>query len=102
MLLQISFGYQTNSSDCLSVQEIIHKYIKTSGNGNNHAALASTSGELTWEKPVYSDFQILSRYKFNDFLRRKHMLLTHNCLNKLVFHCKLMEGSKLSFCSFVY
>ncbi|ONM06046.1 uncharacterized protein [Zea mays] len=42
-------------------QEIIHKYIKTSGNGNNHAAIASTSGELTWEKPIYSDFQILSR-----------------------------------------
>jgi hypothetical protein len=53
----------------LSVQEIIHKYIKTSGNGNNHAAIASTSGELTWEKPIYSDFQILSRYNFNDCLR---------------------------------
>ncbi|ONM06042.1 hypothetical protein ZEAMMB73_Zm00001d032781 [Zea mays] len=44
-----------------SGKEIIHKYIKTSGNGNNHAAIASTSGELTWEKPIYSDFQILSR-----------------------------------------
>ncbi|WVZ59206.1 hypothetical protein U9M48_009392 [Paspalum notatum var. saurae] len=41
-------------------QEIIHKYIKTSGKGNKHAALASTSGELTWEKPIYSDFHILS------------------------------------------
>ncbi|CAN6310891.1 unnamed protein product [Urochloa humidicola] len=42
-------------------QEIIHKYIKTSGRGNKHAALASISGELTWEKPIYSDFQVLSR-----------------------------------------
>ncbi|CAM0146055.1 unnamed protein product [Urochloa decumbens] len=42
-------------------QEIIHKYIKTSGRGNKHAALASISGELTWDKPIYSDFQVLSR-----------------------------------------
>ncbi|TVU30450.1 hypothetical protein EJB05_22074 [Eragrostis curvula] len=42
-------------------QEIIHKYIRTSGKGNKHAALASTSGELTWEKPIYSDFLVLSR-----------------------------------------
>ncbi|PAN47012.1 hypothetical protein PAHAL_9G204200 [Panicum hallii] len=42
-------------------QEIIYKYIKTSGKGNKHAALASISGELTWEKPIYSDFQVLSR-----------------------------------------
>uniref|UniRef100_A0A0E0M8E5 2-oxoadipate dioxygenase/decarboxylase n=1 Tax=Oryza punctata TaxID=4537 RepID=A0A0E0M8E5_ORYPU len=42
-------------------QDIIHKYIRTSGKGNKHATLASTSGELTWEKPIYSDFQVLSR-----------------------------------------
>ncbi|RCV42630.1 hypothetical protein SEVIR_9G230300v4 [Setaria viridis] len=42
-------------------QEIIHKYIRTSGKGNKHAALASISGELTWETPIYSDFQVLSR-----------------------------------------
>ncbi|KAK3157717.1 hypothetical protein QOZ80_2AG0127000 [Eleusine coracana subsp. coracana] len=42
-------------------QEIMHKYIKTSGKGNKHAALASISGELTWEKPIYSDFLVLSR-----------------------------------------
>jgi hypothetical protein len=43
-------------------QDIIQKYIRTSGKGNKHATLASTSGELTWEKPIYSDFQVLSRY----------------------------------------
>ncbi|KAF6983334.1 hypothetical protein CFC21_001542 [Triticum aestivum] len=42
-------------------QEIIRKYIKTSANGNKYAVLASTFGELTWEKPTYSDFQVLSR-----------------------------------------
>ncbi|KAF0929810.1 hypothetical protein E2562_025948 [Oryza meyeriana var. granulata] len=42
-------------------QDIIHKYIRTSCKGNKHATLASTSGELTWEKPIYSDFQVLSR-----------------------------------------
>lgn len=42
-------------------QDIIQKYIRTSGKGNKHATLASTSGELTWEKPIYSDFQVLSR-----------------------------------------
>ncbi|RLN39747.1 hypothetical protein C2845_PM01G40430 [Panicum miliaceum] len=42
-------------------QEIIHKYIRTCGKGNKHAALASISGELTWGKPIYSDFQVLSR-----------------------------------------
>nr|CAD1843083.1 unnamed protein product [Ananas comosus var. bracteatus] len=46
------------SSQC---QEVIRKYIKTSGSGHKHAVLASTSGCLTWEKPIYSDYQILSR-----------------------------------------
>lgn len=42
-------------------QEIICKYVKTSGRGNKYSVLASTYGELTWEKPIYSDFQVLSR-----------------------------------------
>lgn len=42
-------------------QEIIRKYVKMSGNGNKYAALASTLGCLTWERPVYSDYQQLSR-----------------------------------------
>ncbi|XP_020096990.1 uncharacterized protein LOC109716090 [Ananas comosus] len=46
------------SSQC---QEVIRKYIETSGSGHKHAVLASTSGCLTWEKPIYSDYQILSR-----------------------------------------
>uniref|UniRef100_A0A804KQZ8 2-oxoadipate dioxygenase/decarboxylase n=1 Tax=Musa acuminata subsp. malaccensis TaxID=214687 RepID=A0A804KQZ8_MUSAM len=40
-------------------QEVIRKYIK--GHGYEHAALASTLGCLTWEKPSYSDYQLLSR-----------------------------------------
>lgn len=42
-------------------QEIIRKYIKTSGSGNKYAAVASTLGTLTWQKPFYSDYQNLSR-----------------------------------------
>uniref|UniRef100_A0ACD5X2S6 Uncharacterized protein n=1 Tax=Avena sativa TaxID=4498 RepID=A0ACD5X2S6_AVESA len=42
-------------------QEIVRKYIKSSAKGNKYAVLATTSGELTWEKPIYSDFQALSR-----------------------------------------
>lgn len=56
------FCSQTHLCGCFSVQDIIQKYIRTSGKGNKHATLASTSGELTWEKPIYSDFQVLSRY----------------------------------------
>lgn len=44
------------------MQEVIRKYINTSGGGYEHAALASTLGCLNWEKPSYSDFQLLSRY----------------------------------------
>ncbi|XP_058105246.1 uncharacterized protein LOC131248803 isoform X2 [Magnolia sinica] len=43
------------------VQEVIRKYTKTSGSGNKHAALASALGSLTWGKPLYSDYQQLSR-----------------------------------------
>ncbi|ONK70800.1 uncharacterized protein A4U43_C04F1670 [Asparagus officinalis] len=42
-------------------QEIIRKYVKISGNGNKYAALASTLGHLTWEKPIFSDYQQLAR-----------------------------------------
>ncbi|KAK1265223.1 hypothetical protein QJS04_geneDACA023138 [Acorus gramineus] len=42
-------------------QEVIRKYTNISGSGNKHAALASALGSLTWEKPLYSDYQQLSR-----------------------------------------
>ena len=41
-------------------QEIIKKYTASSGNGNQYAALASSLGLLTWEKPSYSEFQELA------------------------------------------
>lgn len=47
------------------VQEIIRKYTGISGSGNKHAALASALGSLTWEKPLYSEFQQLARYFFS-------------------------------------
>lgn len=42
-------------------QKIIEKYTKLSGNGFVHAALSSALGCLTWEKPSYSEFQLLAR-----------------------------------------
>lgn len=42
-------------------QEIIRKYVRMSGKGNKYAALASTLGCLTWDKPIYSDYQHLSK-----------------------------------------
>jgi hypothetical protein len=44
------------------MQEIIRKYTESSGNGKKYAALASTLGHLTWDKPLYSEFQQLARY----------------------------------------
>lgn len=44
------------------MQEVIRKYTKISPSGNKYAALASALGSLTWEKPLYSDYQQLSRY----------------------------------------
>ncbi|XP_022726705.1 uncharacterized protein LOC111282733 [Durio zibethinus] len=41
-------------------QEIIRKYTEKSGSGNKYAALASAMGSLTWEKPLYSEFQQLA------------------------------------------
>ncbi|KAJ3694123.1 hypothetical protein LUZ60_009603 [Juncus effusus] len=42
-------------------QEVIRKYIKASGIGNKYAALASMCGGLTWAKPSFSDYKVLSR-----------------------------------------
>ncbi|KAG5521149.1 hypothetical protein RHGRI_033636 [Rhododendron griersonianum] len=42
-------------------QEIIRKYTQISGSGYKHAALSSALGSLTWEKPLYSEFQLLAR-----------------------------------------
>ncbi|KAF3431410.1 hypothetical protein FNV43_RR26141 [Rhamnella rubrinervis] len=42
-------------------QEIIRKYTEVSGSGHKHASLASSLGSLTWEKPLYSEFQQLAR-----------------------------------------
>ncbi|EXB63816.1 hypothetical protein L484_021088 [Morus notabilis] len=42
-------------------QRIITKYTGLSGTANKHAALASALGSLTWEKPLYSEFQQLAR-----------------------------------------
>ncbi|KAG2707276.1 hypothetical protein I3843_05G128900 [Carya illinoinensis] len=42
-------------------QEIIRKYTDISSCGNEHAALASALGSLTWEKPLFSEFQQLAR-----------------------------------------
>ncbi|XP_059648893.1 2-oxoadipate dioxygenase/decarboxylase, chloroplastic-like [Cornus florida] len=42
-------------------QDIIKKYIENSSSGNKHAVLASALGSLTWEKPLYSEFQQLAR-----------------------------------------
>ncbi|XVF03397.1 hypothetical protein REPUB_Repub04eG0257700 [Reevesia pubescens] len=41
-------------------QEIIKKYTGKSGSGNKYTALASALGSLTWEKPLYSEFQQLA------------------------------------------
>ncbi|KAI4314211.1 hypothetical protein L6164_027145 [Bauhinia variegata] len=41
-------------------QEIIRKYTKTSGDGYKYAALASSLGLLTWERPLYSEFKQLA------------------------------------------
>ncbi|OIW04733.1 hypothetical protein TanjilG_08616 [Lupinus angustifolius] len=41
-------------------QDIIKKYTGSSGKGNKYAALASSLGLLTWEKPLYSEFQQLA------------------------------------------
>ncbi|KAI4384243.1 hypothetical protein MLD38_002423 [Melastoma candidum] len=42
-------------------QEIIRRYVGISGNGYEHAALASAVGALTWGKPLRSEFQQLAK-----------------------------------------
>lgn len=46
----------------LYMQEIIKKYTKISASGNKYATLASATGSLTWGRPLYIDYQQLSRY----------------------------------------
>ncbi|KAJ7953754.1 Plant/T7N9-9 protein [Quillaja saponaria] len=41
-------------------QAIIRRYTETSGSGYKHTALASALGNLTWEKPLFSEFQQLA------------------------------------------
>lgn len=81
-------------------QEIIRKYTKTSGSGNKYAALASSLGSLTWEKPLCSDYQQLSReseyaawtlvngYAVNHVTISTHWLKSHirsiKCLNQFI------------------
>ncbi|XP_039064320.1 uncharacterized protein LOC120209351 [Hibiscus syriacus] len=43
----------------LPTREIIRKYTEKYGCGNKYAALASALVSLTWEKPLYSEFQQL-------------------------------------------
>lgn len=42
-------------------KEIIKKYTEMSGEGKKHAALASALGSLTWQKPLFSEFQQLAK-----------------------------------------
>ncbi|KAJ6904003.1 hypothetical protein NC651_021228 [Populus alba x Populus x berolinensis] len=70
-------------------QEIIEKYIETSGSGYKHATLASALGSLTWKKPFFSDFQQLAKeseyaawtlvngYALNHVTISTHRLETH-------------------------
>lgn len=55
----------------LSTQEVIRKYVKTSGPGYKYASLASMFGGLTWEKPSFSDYQVLARYISSSFFITK-------------------------------
>ncbi|TKY69727.1 hypothetical protein E2542_SST06009 [Spatholobus suberectus] len=70
-------------------QEIIRKYTELSGDGNKYAALASSLGHLTWEKPLYSEFQqlaseseyaawtLVNGYAVNHVTISTHRLKTH-------------------------
>ncbi|XP_057949810.1 uncharacterized protein LOC131144893 [Malania oleifera] len=92
----------------LQAQEIIRKYIKISCNGNNHAALASALGSLTWEKPLYSEFQQLAReseyaawtlvngYAVNHVTISTHRLKTHLRNIKSLNHFIEENGFKLN------
>ncbi|MCL7043882.1 hypothetical protein MKW94_027575, partial [Papaver nudicaule] len=80
--------------------EIIRKYTKLSGSENEHAALASALGSLTWETPLYSEFQELAKeseyaawtlvngYALNHLTISTHQLKSHlrdiTILNKFI------------------
>ncbi|EEF42192.1 conserved hypothetical protein [Ricinus communis] len=81
-------------------QEIIKKYTEISSSGYKHAALASALGSLTWKKPLYTEFQQLSReseyaawtlvngYALNHVTISTHRLKSHlrkiNALNQFI------------------
>ncbi|XP_057993810.1 uncharacterized protein LOC110650834 isoform X3 [Hevea brasiliensis] len=81
-------------------QEIIKKYVEVSASGYKHAALASTLGFLTWNKPLYSEFEQLAReseyaawtlvngYALNHVTisthRLKSQLRSINCLDQFI------------------
>uniref|UniRef100_A0A1D1ZFY6 2-oxoadipate dioxygenase/decarboxylase n=1 Tax=Anthurium amnicola TaxID=1678845 RepID=A0A1D1ZFY6_9ARAE len=85
------------SSQC---QEVIRKYTKISSRGNTYAALASALGSLTWERPLYTDYQLLLReseyaawtlvngYALNHLTISTHQLKSHirdiNSLNQFI------------------
>ncbi|PON67498.1 hypothetical protein PanWU01x14_103010 [Parasponia andersonii] len=89
-------------------QEIIRKYIEVSGGGNKHAALASALGSLTWEKPLYSEFQQLAReseyaawtivngYALNHVTISTHQLKSHLKSIKTLDHFIEENGFKLN------
>ncbi|POO00021.1 hypothetical protein TorRG33x02_041480 [Trema orientale] len=89
-------------------QEIIRKYIEASGSGNKHAALASALGSLTWEKPLYSEFQQLAReseyaawtlvngYALNHVTISTHQLKSHLKSIKTLDHFIEENGFKLN------
>ncbi|PIA62513.1 hypothetical protein AQUCO_00200492v1 [Aquilegia coerulea] len=89
-------------------QEIIKKYTKVSSSGCKHAALASALGSLTWEKPLYSDFQELAReseyaawtlvngYALNHATISTHRLNTHLKNIKSLNHFIEENGFKLN------
>ncbi|MQL70631.1 hypothetical protein Taro_002937 [Colocasia esculenta] len=80
--------------------EVIKNYTKLSGSGSNYAALASALGTLTWDRPSYSEYQLLLReseyaawtlvngYALNHVTISTHRLQSHirdiNNLNKFI------------------
>ncbi|KAF9677941.1 hypothetical protein SADUNF_Sadunf08G0160300 [Salix dunnii] len=89
-------------------QEIIEKYIGTSGSGYKHATLASALGSLTWKKPFFSDFQQLAKeseyaawtlvngYALNHVTISTHRLKTHLTNIKALNHFLQENGFKLN------
>ncbi|KAK7309569.1 hypothetical protein RJT34_06407 [Clitoria ternatea] len=83
-------------------QEVIRKYTESSGDGKKYAALASSLGHLTWDKPLYSEFQqlaseseyaawtLVNGYALNHVTISTHRLKTHlkdiKKLNQFIEH----------------